>query len=54
MPMGMTSENFAERYGIGRQAQDEFALESHRRAENARESGHFDEEIIPVTVTVKE
>jgi acetyl-CoA acyltransferase 1 len=53
MPMGMASENVAERYGIGRQAQDEFALESHRRAENARESGHFDEEIVPVTVTVK-
>jgi acetyl-CoA acyltransferase 1 len=28
-------------------------LESHRRAENARESSHFDKEIVPVTVTVK-
>jgi acetyl-CoA acyltransferase 1 len=53
MPMGMTSENVAERYGIGREAQDAFALESHRRAENARESGHFAKEIVPVTVKVK-
>jgi acetyl-CoA acyltransferase 1 len=50
MPMGITSENVAERYGISRQAQDEFALESHRRALEARESGHFANEIVPVTV----
>ncbi|KUJ09447.1 thiolase [Mollisia scopiformis] len=50
MPMGFTSENVAERYGIGRQAQDEFALESHNRAFEARESGHFDKEVVPVTV----
>jgi acetyl-CoA acyltransferase 1 len=53
MPMGMTSENVAERYGIGREAQDAFALESHQRAERARESGHFAKEIVPVTVRVK-
>lgn len=50
MPMGFTSENVAERYGIGRKEQDEFALESHRRALEARESGHFDKEVVPVTV----
>ncbi len=53
MPMGLTSENVAERYGIGRKEQDEFALESHRRAEEARESGHFAKEIIPIEVRVK-
>jgi acetyl-CoA acyltransferase 1 len=53
MPMGMTSENVAERYGIGREAQDGFALESHRRAEKARESGHFEKEIVEVTIRVK-
>lgn len=53
MPMGITSENVAERYGIGRREQDEFALESHRRALEARESGHFDKEVVPITVTSK-
>lgn len=53
MPMGFTSENVAERYGIGRREQDEFALESHRRAFEARESGHFDREVVPVTITTK-
>ncbi len=53
MPMGFTSENVAERYGIGRREQDEFGLESHRRALAARESGHFDNEVVPVTITTK-
>ena len=46
--MGETAENVAERYGIGRSDQDEFALESHRRAAAAAEAGRFDEEIVPV------
>jgi acetyl-CoA acyltransferase 1 len=50
MPMGMTSENVAERYGISRQMQDEFALESHRRAFEAQNRGYFDQEIVPVTI----
>jgi 3-oxoadipyl-CoA thiolase len=48
--MGETAENVAERYGITREAQDEFALESHRRAVAAAESARFDEEIVPVPV----
>jgi 3-oxoadipyl-CoA thiolase len=48
--MGETAENVAERYGIGRSAQDEFALESHRRAVAAVEGGRFDDEIVPVAV----
>jgi acetyl-CoA acyltransferase 1 len=50
MPMGTTSENVAERYGISRQMQDEFALESHRRAFEAQNRGYFDQEIVPVTI----
>ncbi len=48
--MGETAENVAERYGIGRQEQDEFALASHERAVAAAEQGRFDEEIAPVPV----
>jgi 3-oxoadipyl-CoA thiolase len=48
--MGETAENVAERYRIGRQEQDEFALASHQRAVAATEQGKFDEEIAPVPV----
>jgi acetyl-CoA C-acetyltransferase len=51
--MGVTAENLAERMGITREEQDEFAVESHRRAAAAREAGRFDEEIVPVPVRVK-
>jgi acetyl-CoA acetyltransferase family protein len=46
--MGQTAENVAERYGVSREAQDELALESHRRAVAAVESGRFDAEIVTV------
>lgn len=49
MPMGITSENVAERYGINRQDQDVFSANSHKKAAAAQENGHFDSEIIPVT-----
>jgi 3-oxoadipyl-CoA thiolase len=48
--MGETAENVAEHYGISRQDQDQFALESQRRAGRARESGLFAHEIVPVEV----
>jgi 3-oxoadipyl-CoA thiolase len=48
--MGQTAENVAERHGIERDRQDEFALTSHRRAVEAAEQGRFDEEIVPVPV----
>ena len=48
--MGVTAENLAESHGISRAAQDEFALESHRRAVTAREAGKFVDEIVPVEV----
>jgi 3-oxoadipyl-CoA thiolase len=46
--MGETAENVAERYGVSREDQDEFALESHRRAVAAGEAGRFDDEIVTV------
>ncbi len=48
LSMGETAENLAEKYGIGREAQDEFALSSHRKAVDATRSGRFREEIVPV------
>jgi len=46
--MGETGENVAERYGIGREDQDAFALRSHQRAVAAAEAGLFAEEIVPI------
>jgi acetyl-CoA acyltransferase 1 len=54
MPMGLTSENVAERYGVGRQEQDEFAVESHRRAAEAQREGRFDAEIVTVKTRFQE
>ena len=45
--MGETGENVAERYGISREEQDNFALESQRRWEVAAKSGRFDDELVP-------
>ena len=50
IPMGMTAENVAERCSVTREQQDEWAVISQGRAVQARESGHFDAEIVPVTV----
>jgi acetyl-CoA C-acetyltransferase len=51
--MGMTSENIAEKYGITREEQDAFAMESNNRALAAIKDGTFKEEIVPVEVKVK-
>jgi acetyl-CoA C-acetyltransferase len=50
IPMGMTAENVAVRCKVTREQQDEWAVISQNRAVEARDSGHFDEEIVPVTV----
>lgn len=54
MPMGLTSENVASRYGVSRSDQDAFAAASHLRASDARKKGLFDEEIVPVTTRFQE
>jgi 3-oxoadipyl-CoA thiolase len=48
--MGETAENVAERYGVSREDQDAFALESHRRAIAAAEAGRLDDELVTVDV----
>lgn len=48
IPMGITSENVAEKWGITREAQDTMAARSHARAANARASGRFKAEIVPI------
>lgn len=50
MPMAITAENLAERYGIAREACDEFALRSQESALAARDNGYFGEEIAPVEI----
>ncbi|KAK2918415.1 3-ketoacyl-CoA thiolase, peroxisomal [Channa argus] len=49
IPMGITSENVAERFGVSREKQDAFALTSQLKAARAQSSGLFDQEIVPVT-----
>ncbi|WP_152042044.1 thiolase family protein [Salinigranum salinum] len=48
LSMGETAETVARRHGIGREAQDRFALRSHERAVAAAAEGRFDDEIVPV------
>lgn len=50
IPMGITAENVAERYGITRERQDEFAKRSQDNAVEAQKNGFFDREITPVTL----
>ena len=49
--MGETAENVAERWGVSRERQDAFALESQQRAVAAIDAGRFDDQIVPVEVT---
>jgi len=53
MIMGETAELLAERFGIGRREQDDYALESQTKAKHAAETGQFKDEIVPVTVKGK-
>jgi acetyl-CoA acyltransferase len=50
LSMGLTAENIASEFTIGRDEQDTFALDSHRKAVHAIESGHFKDEIVPLSV----
>ena len=49
--MGLTAEKVAQQWKVSRQAQDEFALQSHLRAIQAQQAGEFTDEIVPVEVT---
>jgi acetyl-CoA acyltransferase len=49
--MGQTAENVAKKYDVSREDMDEFSYHSHRKAAEARASGRFDEEIVPLEVT---
>jgi acetyl-CoA C-acetyltransferase len=51
--MGITAENIAEQWKITREQQDEFAVESHRRAINAMEKGYFKDQIMPVELKTR-
>ncbi len=51
-PMLQTAENVAKRYGIARERQDQYGVQSQQRAAAAREAGRFDAEIIPVATTM--
>ncbi|MGB9774272.1 MAG: acetyl-CoA C-acyltransferase [Bacteroidota bacterium] len=51
--MGLTAERVAEKYGITREAQDEFALKSHQKAAAAVQSGIFKDEIVPLKLIKK-
>ncbi len=54
LPMGITSENVASRYGVSRREQDEFAVSSHAKAAAAIQGGKFKKEIVPVATKVKD
>ncbi|QSI75568.1 acetyl-CoA C-acyltransferase family protein [Niveibacterium microcysteis] len=51
--MGITAENVAEKFGISREDQDAFAVESHRRAAAATDAGHFRDQILPIELVSK-
>src|SRR5438874_7424743 len=51
--MGVTAENIAAKYGFTREQQDQFAVESHKRAAKAIEQGYFRDQIVPVELKTK-
>ncbi|HVG29844.1 MAG TPA: acetyl-CoA C-acyltransferase [Pyrinomonadaceae bacterium] len=52
--MGLATENVARKFGVSREEQDAFALQSHRRAAAAQDAGKFDDEVVPLTVGLEE
>ena len=51
LSMGLTAERLAQRFGITREAADEFSLRSHQKALAAIQAGKFDDEVVPVPVS---
>ena len=54
IPMGITSENVAEKFNVDRKTQDLFAVESHKKAAEAQKNGWYKDEIVPVKTRVKD
>jgi len=52
--MGVTAENVAQKWDVSRQDQDEFAVESHRRASNATAEGLFKDQILPIELKTRQ
>ncbi|BFZ15591.1 hypothetical protein BsWGS_18630 [Bradybaena similaris] len=50
LPMGMTAENLAEKYGISREECDKYAVQTQARWKKANDSGVFKDEIVPITI----
>lgn len=48
--MGITAENVAKQWGVSREEQDSFAVQSQNKTEASQKAGHFDQEIVPVMV----
>jgi acetyl-CoA acyltransferase 1 len=53
-PMGQTSENVADQFGVTREMQDAFAANSYQKAERAQKEGWSSDEIVPIKVSVKD
>src|SRR3954454_8223060 len=51
--MGVTAENIAAKYGFTREQQDEFSVQSHRKAAKAMEAGYFKAQIVPIEIKTK-
>jgi acetyl-CoA C-acetyltransferase len=51
--MGITAENVAKKWNVTREDQDKLAVESHQRAANALDKGHFKDQILPIEIKVK-
>jgi acetyl-CoA C-acetyltransferase len=51
--MGVTAENIAAKYGFTRQQQDEYSIESHKRAAKAMEAGYFSSQIVPIELKTR-
>jgi acetyl-CoA acetyltransferase family protein len=54
VPQGISAELISEKWGISREQNDAFSVESHKRAARAREEGRFDREIVPILATNEE
>ena len=53
VPQGISAELISEKWGISREENDAFSVQSHLRAARAREEGRFDKEILPITAPVE-